>query len=118
MNGESSGALRRDAIGSREVLPRLESDTYVISTGSDRPLEDEFRISQLDLVPRWLVRDYGFSEPDAYQFATHAVESPLADVCDTNCPCVAELREEWLPARETYRGVHARLREAARTLRG
>ncbi|MFB0614990.1 acetamidase/formamidase family protein [Streptomyces sp. AGS-58] len=96
--------------------PRLESDTHIISTGSARPLEDAFRISQLDLV-RWLVRDYGFSELDAYQFATQTVESPLANVCDTNHTCVAKLRKQWLPARETYRGVHARLRDTARTLR-
>ncbi|OIK23260.1 acetamidase/formamidase family protein [Streptomyces malaysiense] len=96
--------------------PRLESDTHIASTGSARPLEDAFRISQADLV-RWLVSDYGFSELDAYQFATQTVESPLANVCDTNYTCVAKLRKEWLPARETYRGVHARLREAARALR-
>ncbi|MEU5081071.1 MULTISPECIES: acetamidase/formamidase family protein [Streptomyces] len=96
--------------------PRLESDTHIISTGSARPLEDAFRISQLDLV-QWLVRDYGFSELDAYQFATQTVEAPLANVCDTNYTCVAKLRKEWLPARETYRGVHARLRETARALR-
>ncbi|AWW40911.1 acetamidase [Streptomyces sp. AS58] len=96
--------------------PRIESDTHIISTGSARPLEDAFRISQLDLV-RWLVRDYGFSESDAYQFATQAVESPLANVCDTNYTCVAKLRKEWLPARETHRGLHARLRETAAALR-
>ncbi|MGW5731835.1 MULTISPECIES: acetamidase/formamidase family protein [Streptomyces] len=95
--------------------PRLESDTHIISTGSARPLEDAFRISQLDLV-HWLVRDYGFSELDAYQFATQTVESPLANVCDTNYTCVAKLRKEWLPARETHRGVHARLRETAALL--
>ncbi|WP_256642299.1 acetamidase/formamidase family protein [Streptomyces murinus] len=97
--------------------PRLESDTHIVSTGSARPLEDAFRISQADLV-RWLVSDYGFSELDAYQFATQTVESPLANVCDTNYTCVAKLHKEWLPARETYRGVHARLRETARALRG
>lgn len=97
--------------------PRLESDTHIISTGSARPLEDAFRISQLDLV-QWLVRDYGFSELDAYQFTTQAVESPLANVCDTNYTCVAKLRKEWLPERQTYRGVHGRLRETARALRG
>ncbi|MFF8657555.1 acetamidase/formamidase family protein [Streptomyces huasconensis] len=95
--------------------PRLESDTHIISTGSARPLEDAFRISQLDLV-HWLVRDYGFSELDAYQFATQTVESPLANVCDTNYTCVAKLRKEWLPARETHRGMHARLRETAAVL--
>jgi acetamidase/formamidase len=97
--------------------PRIESDTHIISTGSARPLEDAFRISQLDLV-QWLVRDYGFSELDAYQFATQAVESPLANVCDTNYTCVAKIRKEWLPARETHRGVHDRLRETAVALLG
>ncbi|MFF7976282.1 acetamidase/formamidase family protein [Streptomyces sp. NPDC007905] len=95
---------------------RMESDAHLISTGSARPLEDAFRISQLDLV-QWLVRGYGFSELDAYQFATQAVESPSAIVCDTDYTCVAKLRKEWLPARETYRGLHAWLRETARTLR-
>ncbi|MEW2393680.1 acetamidase/formamidase family protein [Streptomyces venezuelae] len=95
--------------------PRIESDTHIISTGSARPLEDAFRISQLDLV-QWLVRDYGFSELDAYQFATQTVESPLANVCDTNYTCVAKIRKEWLPARETHRGLHARLRETATSL--
>ncbi|POX40820.1 acetamidase/formamidase family protein [Streptomyces sp. Ru72] len=95
--------------------PRIETDTHIISTGSARPLEDAFRISQLDLV-QWLVRDYGFSELDAYQFATQTVESPLANVCDTNYTCVAKLRKEWLPARETHRGIHARMRETATAL--
>ncbi|GHH72071.1 amidase [Streptomyces sulfonofaciens] len=95
--------------------PRLESDTHIMSTGSARPLEDAFRISQLDLV-QWLVRDYGFSELDAYQFASQTVESPLANVCDTNYTCVAKLRKEWLPPSETYRGVHAQLRETAGAL--
>ncbi|MFI9776172.1 acetamidase/formamidase family protein [Streptomyces sp. NPDC051956] len=95
--------------------PRIESDTHIISTGSARPLEDAFRISQLDLV-RWLERDYGFSELDAYQFASQTVESPLANVCDTNYTCVAKLRKEWLPARETHRGLHAHLRDVAATL--
>ncbi|ANP53375.1 acetamidase/formamidase [Streptomyces griseochromogenes] len=102
--------------GVTTAWPRLESDTHLISTGSARPLEDAFRTAQLDLV-RWLVRDFGFSELDAYQFATQAAESPLANVCDTNYTCVAKLRKEWLPARETHRGLHARLRETARALR-
>lgn len=66
---------------------------------------------------QWLVRDYEFSELDAYQFATQAVESPLANVCDTNYTCVAKIRKQWLPARETHHGVHAQLRETAATLR-
>ncbi|MER7395169.1 acetamidase/formamidase family protein [Streptomyces sp. NPDC000151] len=96
--------------------PRLESDTHLISTGSARPLEDAFRISQLDLV-QWLARDFGLSELDAYQVVTQAVEAPLANVCDSNYTCVAKLRKEWLPAATVYGGLHAELRERAAQLR-
>lgn len=93
--------------------PRLESDDYVMSTGSARPLEDAFRIAQLDLI-QWVAADRGLSELDAYQLLTQAVESPLANVCDTNYTSVAKVRKEWLPSGTAYDGVHARLREQAR----
>ncbi|AEW97326.1 MULTISPECIES: acetamidase/formamidase family protein [Streptomycetaceae] len=92
--------------------PRLESDTHLISTGSARPLEDAFRIAQLDLV-RWLARDYGLSELDAYQLVTQAVESPLANVCDANYTVVAKIRKAWLPPGVPHQDLHARLRATA-----
>ncbi|MFB6782845.1 acetamidase/formamidase family protein [Streptomyces sp. NPDC056352] len=95
--------------------PRIESDTHLISTGSARPLEDAFRISQLDLV-QWLARDYGLSELDAYQLVSQAGEAPLANVCDTNYTCVAKIRKEWLPAGDPHRGLHRHLRETAAVL--
>ena len=95
--------------------PRIESDTHIISTGSARPLEDAFRISQLDLV-QWLARDYGLSELDAYQLVSQAGEAPLANVCDTNYTCVAKIRKEWLPAGEPHRGLHRHLRESSAVL--
>ncbi|MFF2963171.1 acetamidase/formamidase family protein [Streptomyces sp. NPDC057963] len=95
--------------------PRIESDTHLMSTGSARPLEDAFRISQLDLV-QWLARDYGLSELDAYQLVSQAGEAPLANVCDTNYTCVAKIRKEWLPAGDPHRGLHRHLRETATPL--
>ncbi|MFJ8853012.1 acetamidase/formamidase family protein [Streptomyces sp. NPDC102437] len=95
--------------------PRIESDTNLMSTGSARPLEDAFRISQLDLV-QWLARDYGLSELDAYQLVSQAGEAPLANVCDTNYTCVAKIRKEWLPAGDPHRGLHRHLRETAALL--
>ncbi|GAA3713192.1 acetamidase/formamidase family protein [Streptomyces tremellae] len=97
--------------------PRIESDTHIMSTGSAKPLEDAFRVSQLDLV-RWLARDYGLSELDAYQLVSQAGEAPVANVCDTNYTCVAKIRKEWLPAGEPHRGVHRHLRETAALLPG
>ncbi|MFF1650657.1 acetamidase/formamidase family protein [Streptomyces sp. NPDC058240] len=95
--------------------PRIESDTHLMSTGSARPLEDAFRISQLDLV-QWLARDYSLSELDAYQLVSQAGEAPLANVCDTNYTCVTKIRKEWLPAGNPHRGLHRHLRETATLL--
>ncbi|MCA1223843.1 acetamidase/formamidase family protein [Streptomyces sp. 8L] len=95
--------------------PRIESDTHIMSTGSAKPLEDAFRVSQLDLV-QWLARDYGLSELDAYQLLSQAGEAPVANVCDTNYTCVAKIRKEWLPAGEPHRGLHRHLRETSAIL--
>ena len=89
--------------------PRIESDTHVMSTGSARPLEDAFRIAQADLV-RWIADDHALSLMDAYQLVSQAVESPLANVCDSNYTAVAKVRKEWLPERSgPLVGVHERL---------
>lgn len=103
--------------GAPTPWPRIETDTHLMSTGSARPLEDAFRIAQHDLVT-WVARDCGLSDLDAYQLITQAVESPLANVCDTNYTSVAKIRTQWLPPRTgPLTGVHARLREQAAALR-
>jgi acetamidase/formamidase len=89
--------------------PRLESDTHLMSTGSARPLEDAFRIAQLDLL-HWVVRDHDLSELDAYQLLSQAVESPLANVCDTNYTALAKVRKEWLPPPTSGHRTHDALR--------
>jgi hypothetical protein len=93
-----------------------------MSAGSARPLEDAFRVAQLDLV-QWVAGHSGLSMLDAYQFLSQAVEAPLANVVDTNYTSVAKLRKDWLPAghggdRAVMRSMHARLSEVARTYRG
>ena len=93
--------------------PRIESDTHLMSLGSARPLEDAFRIAQHDLVT-WVAADHGLSLLDAYQLLSQTVESPLANVVDTNYTAVAKVRREWLPARTgKLDGVHAGLRAVA-----
>src|SRR5579872_6167775 len=92
--------------------PRLESDTHIISTGSARPLEDAFRIAQTDLV-HWLVSDHGLALMDAYQLISQAVESPLANVCDTNYTSLAKMPKRYLGSGDVMSGMHARLRDLA-----
>ena len=94
--------------------PRIESDTHLMSTGSARPLEDAFRIAQADLV-HWVAQDHGLSVMDAYQLLSQAVESPLANVCDTNYTSLAKVDKRFLPVPSgELVGVHDRLREVGR----
>ncbi len=90
--------------------PRLESDDYLMSTGSARPLEDAFRIAQHDLVT-WIAAECGLDPIDGYQLVTQATESPIANVCDPNYTVVAKIRKSYLPRHDAYAGSHARLRE-------
>src|SRR5258708_10622886 len=95
--------------------PRLESDSHILSAGSARPLEDAFRIAQLDLV-QWVAGHSALSELDSYPFLSQSVAAPLANVVDTNYTSVAKLRKDCLPggARPVMNGMHDRLRELAR----
>jgi len=92
--------------------PRLENDAYIMSTGSARPLEDAFRISQVDLT-QWIGAEFGLDPMDGYQLVSQAAESPVANVCDPNYTFVSKIRKEYLPGRQVYGGAHARLREMA-----
>jgi acetamidase/formamidase len=91
--------------------PRLENDTHIMSAGSARPLEDAFRIAQHDMV-RWVAHLCGLDPLDAYQLVTQTVQSPLANVCDTNYTSIAKVPKRYLSA-VAFDGAHARLRELA-----
>jgi acetamidase/formamidase len=90
--------------------PRLENDTHVMSVGSARPLEDAFRISQVDLV-QWLEAQFGLDRMDGYQLLTQASEAPVANVVDPNYSFVSKIRKQYLPSVAAYGGIHQRLWE-------
>jgi acetamidase/formamidase len=92
--------------------PRLENDEFIMSTGSARPLEDAFRISQRDLVG-WASDLTGLDALDAYQLVSQLGLAPAANVCDPNYTMVAKLPKWALKDAQAYGGVHDRLRSAA-----
>ncbi|MEV0679046.1 acetamidase/formamidase family protein [Actinosynnema sp. NPDC050436] len=98
--------------GSTTPWPRLESDTHLMSTGSARPLEDAFRISQHDLVG-WTGELLGLEALDAYQLVSQAGLAPAGNVVDTNYTMLAKLSKDILPGAVVFDGVHSRLRAAA-----
>jgi amidase len=120
--GESCGVAVESAMDTVVIVdliknaitpwPRLENDGYVMSTGSARPLEDAFRISQVDIVS-WMASSFGLDQLDTYQLVTQVAETPVANVCDPNYTVVTKVRKEYLPRVAVYGGIHQRLREMA-----
>ncbi|GII60332.1 amidase [Sphaerisporangium krabiense] len=93
--------------------PRMEDDGHLMSTGSARPLEDAYRISQHDLVT-WTASLTGLDELDAYQLVSQGGEAPVGNVCDTNYTMVAKLPKAYLGAPDPYEFAHTRLRGLGR----
>jgi amidase len=91
---------------------RLETDTALMSTGSARPLEDAYRISQYDLVT-WTSALVGLDVLDAYQLISQAGEAPVGNVCDPNYTLLAKVDKRYLGTASAYDGVHRRLRATA-----
>ena len=98
--------------GGAPSSPRLENDQFLITTGHARPLEDAYRISQLDLV-RWTGSLLGLDDLDAYQLVSQTGLAPAGNVCDTNYTMVGKLPKSLLGTTAAYDGIHTRLREVA-----
>jgi len=95
--------------------PRFETDEALMSAGSARPLEDAYRMSQHDLVT-WTSATTGLDTLDAYQLISQAGTAPVGNVCDPNYTMLAKLEKKYLGGADAYEGMHARLRETARTI--
>jgi acetamidase/formamidase len=95
--------------GSPTPWPRLENDTYLMTAGSARPLEDAFRIAHTELT-RWVQELTGLSTMDAYQLVSQTALTPVANVVDTNYTVVAKIAKAYLPGAQAMGGMHQRLR--------
>jgi acetamidase/formamidase len=96
--------------------PRLENDTFVMTTGSAKPLEDAFRVAHVQMV-RWVAELTGLDEMDAYQLVAQAALTPVANVCDTVYTMVCKVAKDHLPGTQPMQGTHARMRAVADTWR-
>jgi acetamidase/formamidase len=102
--------------GGAPLWPRIEDDTHWMTVGSSRPLEDAWRIAQVELV-RWFGELYGLHPMDAYQLLSQTVEAPIANVVDANYSAVVKARKPLLPPATAYGGLHDELRRRAAALR-
>ncbi|HYJ75670.1 MAG TPA: acetamidase/formamidase family protein [Kineosporiaceae bacterium] len=98
--------------GTPIAWPRLESDAFLMTTGSARPLEDAFRIAHQQMV-LWVAELTGQSELDAYQLVSQVALTPVANVVDTNYTVVAKVPKAVLGGATAMGGAHDRLRARA-----
>lgn len=75
--------------------PRLETQDFIMSIGSARPMEDAARIAYRDLI-RWLVADYGFDELEAYFLMTQAGRVRLGNMVDPKYTLGASILKRYL----------------------
>lgn len=97
--------------------PRVESDDYLMSVGSYRPLEDAFRIAHKDMV-EWLVNDFGLEMMDAYQLLSQVGMAKIAQVVDPNYTVAACLPKKYLPAAAKLTTPHDKLKSIRDKIKG
>ena len=102
--------------GAAPAWPRLEDDDHWLAVGSSRPLEDAWRIAQVEMV-RWFGELYGLHPMDAYQLLSQLVEVPVSNVVDANYSVTVSAAKAPLPAADAFGGLHRDLRARAATLR-
>lgn len=102
--------------GSAPLWPRLENDDYWMVVGSSRPMEDSWRIAQVEMV-KWFTEMFGLHQMDAYQLLTQISLAPIANAVDANYSVVVKVKKSLLPSGIAYQGMHQQLREAAKNAR-
>lgn len=101
--------------GSAPAWPRIENDEYYMSVGSSRPMEDSWRIGQVDLI-RWFQDLYGLHQMDSYQLLSQITKVPIANVVDANYSVVVKAAKNLLPKVDAFGGMHQSLKDRAKGL--
>jgi amidase len=77
--------------------PRLETESFIMTIGSARPLEDAARIAYRELT-RWMAAEYGFEELDAYMLLTQAGRIRLGNMVDPKYTVGASILKKYVHA--------------------
>lgn len=101
--------------GQAPAWPRLETDDYWMAVGSSRPMEDAWRIAQVEMV-RWYEELFDLHPMDAYQLLSQTTKAPVANVVDANYSVVVKASKAPMPQVDAFDGMHAELTSMARKL--
>ena len=92
----TTGTFTVNVIKGRAITtPRVESEEFLMSIGSARPMEDAARIAFHDLVG-WLASDYGFEKIAAYQLCSQVARVRVANMVDVLYSVVAKFPKRYL----------------------
>lgn len=124
--GEACGTgveVAMDTVLIVELIPgivtpwtRIESDSHIMCVGAAAPLENAYRVAQVDMVG-WLAETHEIDRLDAYQIVAQAALAPIAQVCNPIYTVTSKIEKSLLPATAVYRNVHAELRDKAAAYR-
>jgi amidase len=85
--------------GRRISWPQFENDDAIMTVGAYRPLDDATRIALTELV-KWIHKDYGLSELDAYELLSKVARIHLNEMVDPNYVVVASIEKKYLPKKK------------------
>lgn len=93
---ESTTTIRVDLIKNWAIdWPRLETEACIMGIGSARPLEDATRIAYRELI-RWMAKDYGFDQWDAYMLLSQCGKVRLGNFVDPKYTVGAAIAKTYL----------------------
>jgi len=108
-DGEAAGSAIEVSLKARVQLsvikgrhiewPQFENDDAIMTVGAYRPAEDAARIALTELV-KWIHRDYGLSELDAYELLSKVGKLHFNEMVDPNYVIVASIEKKYLPAKK------------------
>jgi amidase len=92
--------LQLSVIKNRTIAwPQFENDDAIMTVGAYRPLDDCVRIAFTELV-KWIHKDYGLSELDAYELLSKVARIHLNEMVDPNYVVVASIEKRYLPKKK------------------
>ena len=92
----STTTIQVDLIKNWQIAwPRLETQDFIMTIGSARPMEDAARIAYRELT-RWLAADYGFDELEAYFLLTQAGRVRVGNMVDPKYTLGASILKSYL----------------------
>ena len=77
--------------------PRIESDEFIMTIGSARPMEDAARIAFHELI-LWLEQDFRIDRMVGYQLCSQVARVRLANMVDVLYSVVAKFPKKYLPS--------------------